>query len=122
MSQYGRWSGNSSGGGTVLDVTASTPLASSGGLTPNLTIQTASGSQAGALSAADWTTFNSKQATLTLGNLTDVGTDGITVTGGTGAVIGSGTSIAQHVSDSTHNGYLTSTDWTTFNGKQASGS
>jgi hypothetical protein len=56
-----------------------------------------------------------------IGNLTDVGTDGITVTGGTGAVIGSGTSIAQHVADTTHNGYLSSTDWNTFNNKQASG-
>jgi len=55
------------------------------------------------------------------GNLTDVGTDGITITGGTGAVIGSGTSISQHVADTTHNGYLSSTDWNTFNGKQASG-
>lgn len=44
----------------VTGVTASSPLASSGGATPNLTIQTASGSQAGALSATDWTTFNNK--------------------------------------------------------------
>lgn len=58
----------------------------------------------------------------TAGNLTDTGTDGIIVTGGTGAVIGSGTSLAQHVADTTHNGYLSSTDWNTFNGKQASGS
>lgn len=55
------------------------------------------------------------------GNLTDAGTDGITVTGGTNSVLGSGTSLAQHVSDSTHNGYLSSTDWSTFNGKQAAG-
>lgn len=48
------------GGGSVNSVTASTPLASSGGADPNITIQTASASQAGALSAADWTTFNSK--------------------------------------------------------------
>lgn len=51
------------------------------------------------------------------GNLTDVGTDGITITGGTGAVLGSGTTISQHVADSTHNGYLSSADWSTFNGK-----
>jgi hypothetical protein len=51
-----------------------------------------------------------------LGNLTDAGTDGIVVTGGTGAVITS-TSLAQHVADTTHNGYLNSTDWNTFNGK-----
>ncbi len=52
-------------------------------------------------------------------NLTAAGTDGIAVTGGTGAVAGSGTSLAQHVSDATHNGYLSSTDWVTFNAKQA---
>lgn len=51
------------------------------------------------------------------GNFTDVGTDGITVTGGTGAVIGTGTSISQHVADATHNGYLNASDWNTFNNK-----
>lgn len=51
------------------------------------------------------------------GDLTDAGTDGIIVTGGTGAVHGSGTSIAQHIADTSHNGYLSSTDWNTFNGK-----
>lgn len=76
----------------------------------------------GYLSSTDWTTFNAKQAALTLGNLTDAGTDGITVTGGTGAVVGSGTSLAQHVADTTHNGYLASTDWVTFNAKQPAGS
>ncbi len=56
-------------------------------------------------------------ATFTPGDLTDLGTDGITITGGTDAVNGSGTSISQHVSDSTHNGYLSSTDWSMFNNK-----
>lgn len=74
----------------------------------------------GYLTSTDWSTFDGKQDALSIGNLTAAGTDGIAVTAGTGAVIGSGTSIAQHVSDSTHNGYLTSTDWSTFNGKQAS--
>lgn len=54
-----------------------------------------------------------------IGNLTDVGTDGITVTGGIGAVLGTGTSLSQHVADSTHNGYLSSTDWTRFNSDTA---
>ena len=48
--------------GYVTAVTASGPLASSGGTTPNITIQQASGSQAGYLSSTDWTTFNNKQA------------------------------------------------------------
>lgn len=65
------------------------------------------------------TQLNAKEPTVTKGDLTDAGTDGIVVTNGTGAVIGSGTSLAQHVADSTHNGYLSSTDWATFNSKQA---
>lgn len=76
----------------------------------------------GYLLSTDWNTFNGKQAALTIGNLTDVGTDGIVVTNGVGSVIGTGTSLAQHVADTTHSGYLSSTDWNTFNGKQASGS
>lgn len=79
----------------VISVTASAPLVSSGGQNPNIST--------------------------TVGNLTDAGTDGITVTGGTGAVFGSGTSLSQHVADATHNGYLSSADWSTFNGKQAAG-
>lgn len=55
-------------------------------------------------------------ATSSLGNLTDAGTDGIIVTGGSGATVGT-VSLAQHVADTTHNGYLSSTDWNTFNGK-----
>lgn len=47
--------------GKVSSVTASSPLASSGGTTPNLTIQQASSSQAGYLSSTDWSTFNNKQ-------------------------------------------------------------
>jgi predicted heme/steroid binding protein len=46
----------------VGGVTASSPLFSSGGQTPNITIQQSSGSQDGYLSAADWSTFNNKQA------------------------------------------------------------
>jgi hypothetical protein len=46
--------------GTVTSVTASSPLFSSGGATPNITIQQASSSQNGFLSSTDWTTFNNK--------------------------------------------------------------
>jgi hypothetical protein len=51
--------------GTVTSVTASSPLFSSGGATPNITIQQSSGSQNGFLSSTDWTTFNNKQNALT---------------------------------------------------------
>jgi hypothetical protein len=44
----------------------------------------------GYLSSADWNTFNNKQIALTFGNLTS---SDITVTGGTGAVIGAGSTM-----------------------------
>lgn len=90
---------------------------------PTITVKQSSGSQSGYLSSTDWTTFNSKQSPLTLTNLTDAGTDGLAITNGTGSVIGSSpVTISQHVADTTNNGYLSSADWTTFNGKQAAGS
>ena len=52
--------------GTVTSVTASSPLSSSGGATPNISISQASGSTDGYLSSIDWTTFNNKQNTITL--------------------------------------------------------
>lgn len=196
MSQYAKYSGLGSGGGgggTVTSVTASAPLASSGGTTPNISltgiVPIANGgtgqstantalnallpsqaTHAGQVLSTDGTntswmavggtgtvtsvsvvSANGLAGTVanptttpaitlsttitgilqgngtaisaaTTGNLTDVGTDGIVITSGTGAVLGAGTSISQHVADTTHNGYLSSTDWNTFNSKQAAGS
>lgn len=86
-----------------------------------LSLAVSSASQTGALSSTDWSTFNNKQNALVIGDISDAGTDGIVVTGGTGAIIGSGVTLAQHVSDASHNGYLSSTDWSTFSAKQTSG-
>jgi hypothetical protein len=58
---------------------------------------------------------------LAQGNLSAGGTDGISVSGGTGAVIGSGANISQQAADAGHNGYLTQADWSTFNAKQPAG-
>lgn len=55
-------SGGGGGGGSVNSVTASAPLASSGGANPNITISQASTSTDGYLSSTDWNTFNGKQA------------------------------------------------------------
>ena len=57
----------------------------------------------------------------TTGNLTDAGTDGIVITGGTGAVLGSGTSIAQTASSASTNGYLSAANFVVFNSKQPAG-
>jgi hypothetical protein len=52
------------GGGGILSVTASSPLSSSGGANPNLTISQAGPATSGYLSAANWNTFNNKQNAL----------------------------------------------------------
>lgn len=85
-----------------------------------LSIQTATVAQPGLLSAADWGTFNGKQNALTFGDLTSP-TSGVSVTGGTGAVVGSGSAISIQTASGAQNGLLSSADWTTFNGKQAAG-
>jgi hypothetical protein len=79
----------------------------------------ASASNTGKLTSTDWSAFSGKQNALSITNLTDVGTDGITITNGTGAVIGaSPVTIAQAQSSAVQNGYLSSTDWAAFDGKQ----
>jgi hypothetical protein len=85
------------------------------------TIQLAHGTNITLNQVGNTITINSAASPIVTGDLTDVGTDGITITGGIGSVIGSGTSISQHVADATHNGYLSSTDWNTFDSKQISG-
>jgi hypothetical protein len=69
--------------GTVTSVTASSPLASSGGTTPNITISQSSGSTNGFLSSTDWTTFNNK-ANANGSNTS--GTWGINITGNAATV------------------------------------
>ena len=103
-----------------------------------LSISQASGSTSGYLSSTDWTTFNSKQGAITL---TTTGTSGaatlvgstlnipqyqaagtyVTSVTGTSPIVSSGgTTPAISITQATTstNGYLSSTDWNTFNGKQ----
>lgn len=49
------------GSGTLISISATAPIVSSGGTTPVLSITAATSSTPGYLTAADWTTFNSKQ-------------------------------------------------------------
>jgi len=100
--------------GTDISVSNS-PVTSSGNIT--LDIPTASSANRGALSSADWSTFNSKEPALTKGNLTENNSAILTITNGSNAVIGSGTSIEVAQASNSTSGYLSSTDWQTFNGK-----
>ena len=61
------------GTGTITSVTGTAPVVSSGGTTPAISMAAATTSVNGYLSSTDWTTFNSKQGTITL---TTTGTSG----------------------------------------------
>jgi hypothetical protein len=103
-----------------------------------LSLALASTSVTGALSSTDWNTFNGKQNAITL---TTTGTSGaatligailnipqyqaagtyVTSVTGTSPIVSSGgttPAISIPAATTSVNGYLTSTDWTTFNSKQ----
>lgn len=98
------------GNGTVTSVTGTLPIASSGGVTPNISISLANATTDGYLNFTDWNTFNNKQPSGTYVNSVGA-TSPVASSGGTTPTI----SMAQ--ANATTNGYLSSTDWTTFNNK-----
>lgn len=63
------------------------------------------------------TQLNGKEPTLAKGNLTEATSNILTIVDGTNAVIGSGTTIQVTVASSGVDGYLSGTDWDTFNNK-----
>jgi hypothetical protein len=71
----GSW--NPLGSGSITSIDINSPLSSSGGSAPTISISQASGTTDGYLSSADWTTFNSKGG----GTVTSVAT-GTGLTGG----------------------------------------
>jgi len=108
-----------SGSGTVTSIATTSPI-TGGTITTSGTIgiNQASSIQDGYLSSADWSTFNAKEPALTKGNLTEATSSVLTISGGTSSVIGSGTSIEVKQASALQSGFLSSTDWSTFNGKQ----
>ena len=94
--------------GTVTSVTGTSPVVSSGGATPAISMPAATTSVNGYLTSTDWTTFNNK------------GSGTVTSVTGTAPVVSSGgatPAISMAAATTSVNGYLTSTDWTTFNNK-----
>jgi hypothetical protein len=105
--------------GTVTSVTGTSPVVSSGGATPDISMAAATGSVNGYLTSTDWTTFNNKGsgtvtsvAALTLGT---TGTDlsSTVATGTTTPVI----TLQVPTASATNRGALSAADWTTFNNK-----
>ena len=81
--------------------------------------QLVAGSNHAALSNLDYASAGHTgfEPTVTKGNLTEFTSNVFTITGGTGAIIGSGVKISVATSDTSTNGILTSTNWNTFNNK-----
>jgi hypothetical protein len=104
---------------SILTITGGTGAVVGSGTT--IQVLQAGAAQDGFLSSTDWNTFNNKQNTLSFGNLTETVSSVLTITGGTGAVIGSGTTIQMSQAGAGSDGYLSSTDWNTFNNKQPAG-
>jgi len=107
--------------GSVTSVTGTSPVVSSGGATPDISMPAATTSVNGYLTSTDWTTFNNKGsgtvtsvAALTLGT---TGTDlsSTVATGTTTPVI----TLQVPTASASNRGALSAADWTTFNGKQA---
>ncbi len=136
--------------GTVTAVTATAPVVSSGGTAPDISMPAASTSVSGYLTSTDWNTFNNKApatsgtsilygngtggfsnvtiglgVSFAAGTLSATGSGGtVTSVTGTAPVVSSGgttPAISMAAANTTTNGYLTSTDWNTFNGKQPAG-
>jgi hypothetical protein len=109
------WDAVEVSGGSVTSIATNAPI--TGGpitSTGTISITQANTSTNGYLSSTDWNTFNSKEPALTKGNLTESTSSVLTITGGTGAVIGSGTTIQVKQATSTQSGFLSATDWNTF--------
>ena len=112
------------GGISLSSISANTPLSYDSG-TGAFSIQIATAAQNGYLSFADWNTFNGKQAAL---GYTPANIAGDTFTGSISATNLSGTNTGDETTSTiktklgaasgSQDGYLTSTNWTTFNSKQ----
>jgi hypothetical protein len=85
----------------VTSVTGTSPIVSSGGTTPAISIPAATSLVNGYLSSTDWSTFNGKESVLTFSSPLVRTTNTISIPAATTSV----------------NGYLSSADWTTFNNK-----
>jgi hypothetical protein len=118
--------------GGVTSVTASLPISSSGGATPNITIQQADSGQSGFLDSSDWNHFNNKQDGLISGsNIKTV--NGGSIVGSGNLSVGTVTSVtatapmastggatpvlSMDSATTVTDGYLVATDYVKFNNK-----
>jgi hypothetical protein len=98
-------------GGTVTGVTATSPITSSGGTTPDIALAAATAFAPGYLLSSDWNTFNNKQQAITFAAVGSVpNANGGTLSAGV---------LTLQPANASFPGVLKAADWTTFNNKQA---
>lgn len=124
---YGTDSGGSLGyhtitAGGVTSVTATSPLTSSGGATPNLTITsgnlTIPTNPNLSISGGTGAVIGAGTAlSLTGASIVESTSSVLTLGGATNAVLGTGVSIQVKQASTSQSGYLSSADWNTFHGK-----
>lgn len=117
---------NPGAGGITLNQSSHDPvtIGTANGLslsTQQLSLGLSSGSTTGALSSTDWTTFNNKQNALTFGSISESTSSILTISNGTSSTVGPNVTIQVKQSGAGQDGYLSSTDWSTFNAKQPAG-
>ena len=102
-------------GGGVTSVSGTAPISSSGGTTPAISIPKANSTTDGYLNATDWTTFNNKQAPGSYAlNATFINTTSPLSGGGN---LSADRTLSIPKGTSSADGYINSTDWSTFNNK-----
>lgn len=102
---------------TDLDANRALISDASGKIITSSTVTSTELSYIAGVTSSVQTQLNAKEGTLTKGNLTEATSSVLTITGGTGAIIGSGVTIEIDQADSSNDGYLSSSDWSTFNAK-----
>jgi len=107
-------------GTAFVPVTATAGVSSVNSLIGAVTL--AAGSNVTITPSGNTLTIAAAASPITTGNLTETISNVLTITGGIGAVVGSGTTIDVKQAGISQSGYLSSTDWNTFNNKQPSGS
>ncbi len=116
VDQQGRLTSVANGSpGGVTSVSGSSPIASTGGSTPVISLPQSTSGADGYLSSTDWSTFNSKQPAGSYALTTrNINTTSPIVGGGD---LSSDRTISMPVATSSANGYLSSADWAAFNAK-----
>lgn len=104
----------------TINSTASGGVSSINSLVGAITL--AAGSNVTITPSGNTLTIAATASPITTGNLTEAISNILTITGGTGAVVGTGTTIDVKLATTSQSGYLSSTDWNTFNNKQPAGS